>query len=515
MKIPSFKSIFFKEKTVKQRIEPTFSHSVPDEHSQAFLNDELFQAGDDMSGMTISSLLGGETAKARTRQQIYKQWQIMEKDPVISIAIKTHTIAALGGHESKGDVIFIEENPNATEQDKKIIEELRGDLLEVFNKIAFPVAYKAIAFGDAYARTYFEKGQGLVRCIADEITHPMLVLPYEQGGETVGFVAGVNQHNLVRLTKFQIARMKMPRIQWIPQMGVIPKAYRSNIEQDDISRLPRLPSMVGGSFLFAAEKPFWDFYTSLNAIVGQRLVDSIDESLMTVNLTGSTKEQQIKFKKMITSVLSQSKELADKAMNGEPYFGRKRHVVFTHNEKQVTLHGEGLGSKRQGSITIDDIMLHARLLAGALGIDLSMLGFADQLSGGLGDGGFFRVSAQVAQSSQLIRVAMADFFDEIIDNHMLFKYGKKFPKGNRPYAINFYGSISAFEAEKQRTRTDMVGSAGLIVQTLAQMKDLGLGEKEMITFMTKQMAIDEDEATEYAKTMVSHSAENNNDGEMM
>ena len=40
-------------------------------------------------------------------------------------------------------------------------------------------------------------------------------------------------------------------------------------------------------------------------------------------------------------------------------------------------------------MSIDDIMLHAKLLAGALGVDLSMLGFADTLAGGLGEGGFF------------------------------------------------------------------------------------------------------------------------------
>jgi hypothetical protein len=53
---------------------------------------------------------------------------------------------------------------------------------------------------------------------------------------------------------------------------------------------------------------------------------------------------------------------------------------------------------RAATISIEDVMLHARMLAGALGVDLSMLVFADQLSGGAWRGGFFRVSAQAADA---------------------------------------------------------------------------------------------------------------------
>lgn len=506
MKIPKFESIFHREpKVKKERVEPIFSLPIETKQEDPYA---LISYGDDISGMTITSLLGSQNSKARPRQEIYRQWILMEKDPIVHTALKTHVIAALGGHESKGDVIFIEAEPQATEQEKKLVEELKTDLLEIFNEIAFSVAYNAIAFGDGYARTYFEKGKGLIRCIADEMVHPSLILPYEQGGKTSGFIVGTNKNNLGRMTTLQLARMKMPRVAWIPQAGVVAKAFRNNIMEDDIHNLPQLPSMVGGSFLFPAEKPFWDFYTSLNALVGQRLVDSIDESFISVNLTGSTRDQQLRYKQQVTNILQASKKLADQAMSGEPYFGRTRHVFFTHNEKQFTMHGEALGSKRQGAVTIDDIMLHARLLAGALGNDLSMLGFADQLSGGLGDGGFFRVSAQTAESSRLIRIGLADFFNQLIDHHILFKYGKaQYSANKRPFDINFYGSISAFESERQKTRADAVGSAGLISQTLAAAKELGLGEKEMILFMTKQMAIDEEEAEIYAKAIARSQAQ--------
>lgn len=469
--------------------------------SQQWANTHELPYGDDLSGLTIAGLMGTANSPPRSRQAIYQQWRLMEKDPVISIALKTHVTAALGGHETNGDVVFIEDNANASEADKKVLEEVRSDLLEMFNKHAFSIAYNAIAFGDGYARTYYEKGKGLIGMVTDEMVHPTLIQPYEQGGQTVGFLAGSTRHHLTRLTTLQLARMSMARFVTVPQAGMMSKSYKYNIAEDDRNKLPIVPAIIGGSLLFTAEKPFTDFYISLASLVGQRLVDSIDESFIMVNMSGGTKDQQLKLAQNVKKTLLQSKQLADKAMQGEPQFSRIRHVLFTHEEKQVITQGEGLGSKRQGSVSIEDIMLHARLLAGTLGIDLSMLGFADQLSGGLGDGGFFRMSAQIAESSRVIRASMADFLTDLIDKHMLYKYGKCWSNANRPFQINYYGSISAFESERQQTRANAVGSAGIMAQTLDQMKNLGFNEKEMVLFMTKQMMLDQDEAELYAKSI--------------
>ena len=144
-------------------------------------------------------------------------------------------------------------------------------------------------------------------------------------------------------------------------------------------------------------------------------------------------------------------------------------------------------------------MLHARLLSGSLGVDLSMLGFADQMAGGLGDGGFFRVSAQVAERARVIRVALADFFNKVVDIHTMRRYGVVFEDRNRPWVINFFGSISALEAEKQRTRTDAMNSGLLMVQAMQLMKELGATKEIMTEFLSKSMMLDEDQAKLYAK----------------
>jgi len=120
------------------------------------------------------------------------------------------------------------------------------------------------------------------------------------------------------------------------------------------------------------------------------------------------------------------------------------------------------------------------------------------LSGGLGDGGFFRVSAQAAERARIIRVALAEFFNQVVDVHTLRRYGVVFSPKERPWAINFYGSISALEAEKQRTKADSMNSGALLVQAMQAMKDIGANKEIMAEFLAKTMMLDEDQAKLFA-----------------
>jgi hypothetical protein len=197
----------------------------------------------------------------------------------------------------------------------------------------------------------------------------------------------------------------------------------------------------------------------------------------------------------------QTKQRTEEAVKaGKPVLERFYHVMPTNGEKQVASINSMRGSDGGGqNYTTEDIFLHARLLAGALGIDLTMLGFADQLSGGLGDGGFFRVSAQAAERSRILRGSLSDFFHWIVDIHTLSKYGYVFDPGNRPYRINFYGSISALEAEQQHTRETANNAALSLLSALEQLKQLGTSEEMNRHFLANILQLDDDAAELYAK----------------
>ena len=426
----------------------------------------------------------------------------MEGDAVVSTALSLLVTSALGGHETNGDLVFIEKTADSKKNKRlaTITEEIAADLTPLFNKVASQIAYTGAVFGDAYARIYADS-RGVIDLYADEMVRPPLVQPFERGSRTVGYAIYTGERNFERLDVSQLARMKMPRTQWVPQHGVVEKSLRLAITEDDIDSLPVMPSMAGGSLLYNAEEAYDNLTASLLGLVGQRWMDSIDEQMVAVNLESMTLEQQERFVESVKDMLKASKSHAEEAVkSGRPVMERIRHIIPVFNEKQLTNIGPSNGgqSGRSGSITIDDVMLHARLLSGAIGVDLSMLGFADQLSGGLGEGGFFRVSAQAAERARIIRVALSDFFNHVIDIHTMRRYGVVFSPTERPWVINFFGSISALESEKQRTRADSMNAGMLLVQSMQMMKEMGASKEIMGEFLTKTMMLDEDQAKLFA-----------------
>jgi len=454
------------------------------------------------SPTTIATLLGQGKKQAKAREIVYQKWSLMESDAICSNALSLLVTSALGGHETTGDIVFIEKTSIADKDKKlgKLVDEINSDLSELLNKNAFGLAYTGSAFGDAYARVYTDKN-GVIDLYTDEMVRPPIVQPYEQGSKTIGFAIYTGTNNFERLNIEQMVRLKMPRTQWIPQIGVVEKSIRLAISEDDLSKVPIMPSMAGGSLLYPAEESYDNLSSALMGIVGQRWMDSIDEQMITLNMQGMSVEQQKAFSTSIATMLKKSKDLsAASVKNGVPILERIRHIIPINGEKQLTqVAGNAGQTGRNATISIEDVMFHAKLLSGAIGVDLAMLGFSEILSGGLGEGGFFRTSAQAAEKARIIRASLSQCINDIIDIHTLNKYGIVFPKKDRPFRVNFYGSISALEAEKEETKQSTMNSGLLLVQAMQAMKEAGADVDMMKQFLSKQMMIDEEEAELYSK----------------
>lgn len=473
--------------------------------------EEVDRAGLDYSeSTTTTSLTGNGVIGARNRQLIYQKYQQMLADPLVSGAIRLHVTAALGGHETSGDLVFIEAKAGAKDDAMLAAEvkELADELGPMFNRVAVPAAYNAAGFGDAYARLYAQDRVGLVGMIVDEMLLPPLVIPYEQGDKTRICLVAVGEKTREKMTMDQIGRVKMPRMLYTPQPMAVEKAWRTAVLEDDPEKLPLMPSLVGGSFLADAETQYNNFAAALQGLVGQRVLDAIDESMFAANVTGMTIEQRQAFLASIGNMLKKSKSVADEAVRtGRPFLGRIRHLIPVWGEKQlVSVQGVnssgGSGSGRAGNIGIEDVLFHAKLLCGALGIDISMLGFADLMSGGLGEGGFFRTSAQAAERSRLIRVGLTEFYNHCIDVHLIKKKGHTYSEKDRPWQINFFGNISALETERTKTQLDKTQNGTLMLQAMEMAKNSGLDEPSLVDIFESVMGIDSDKAKMYAKAAV-------------
>lgn len=469
----------------------------------------------DVEPVSTAILLGGN-AEARSRQQIYAKYQQMQQNSFVNAGLRLHVTAALGGHESKGDVVFIECTPEAETdpKKKKLIEEINQDLKELLNKNIYTLAFNAVSWGDSYARVYSSDKMGVVDLICDEIVLPPLVQPFEQGSKTMGFVVGTATNSAgIKLSTTQMVRVKMPRTIYTPQARVMQKAFKTAILEDDIANLPYLPSLVGGSFLEGIEEPYDHLIMSIAGMVGQRIQDGIDEALLTVNMSDMTINQQKATMKNLTAMFdATAKQTAEAVKEGRSLLGRLRQFIPVWSEKQLVQVQGGTGAQRTGGIAIEDVMFHAKQLSGGLGIDLAMLGFSDLLSGGLGEGGFFRVSAQVAERSRMIRNAITHAINDIIDIHLYKKSNLAFSEHDRPWVINFYSGISAQQKEAQDTKLATMNTGGILIQTLAQLKDLGLSPEVVKHLLSTQMMLDEDSADLVSKGLAQAKAPDDGQG---
>ena len=452
-------------------------------------------------------LINNGGTPARPQQLIYQKYQRMMATPLVGGSLRQHCTAALGGHETTGDLVFIELKSDHR-KDKSaadLVKDLAAHLGPILNRTAFPMAYNAAGFGDSYSRVYSKHGVGVIDLMCNEMVMPPLVQAYEKGNVTVAFTVGTGAAGRVPLTAMQMARLKMPRMIYTAQPMAVEKSYRMAMEEDDISKLPLMPALVGGSFLADAEDQFDKFQLALGGLVGQRVLDAIDETIITTDLSDMNKSARKLFTDGFKRILQTSERIAAHALKtGLLPLKRFRHVLPVLNTGKQNLQVQALngaagsGQGRAGSMEVDDVMFHAKLLGGALGTDISQLGFADILSGGLGDGGYFRTSVQSAERSRCIRQGLTDWINSVIDIHLLAKYGRTYKPADRPWTINFYGNISALETEKTQTQRAAADTGSALADVLARLGDSGLGEDAIAHFLERVVRLDSEDARMYA-----------------
>lgn len=454
--------------------------------------------------ITVSQSLMDDSRRVASRQEIYANYSYMAGSPIIATALNLHVTQSLGAHENTSDVFFLEAKPDSSAQEQKIIDDLRETLSPILNSIAYEIAYNATVYGDAYARIYGKSKEGIKAIVHNDDFNTPNIIAMERCNKTVGYLVAMeaNTGNLVPMTNIQMARFRLQRMGNVPQTRMLYNAWISNACEDDPDKHMPLPSLVGGSFLQDAGQAFYMLQNALFGLNSSRILDSVRENMVSANMSNMNKEQQEKFIDNLISILKASANyVSDAIKTGRPISKRFTHIMPVFDEKQLVQVDNSLSGSGNSSVyTLDDVMFYARMLAAVLGHDLSMLGFSDQLSGGLGDGGFYRVSAQGALRSIMLRTGFTDFVNQCIDVHMYLKYGGTFFK--RPYQITFIGAQTAMEKEKQDVQERRSMSAGNILSVFRELKDQEFSEQSMVNFMKDNLQMDEDDAILYAADMI-------------
>lgn len=450
--------------------------------------------------------------RKRTRKEIYTKWERMLRFAPVAEGIGIHVTAALGGDTHNGQQIFItpaerlrgETGAAAKEQLERL--QMRIKPMEtLINKYITKICSDGISFGDAYARIYGKKSKGVTDMLCNEFMHPPLIQSFEQGSKTVAFFA-LNPKNWVKtiskMSSTQMVRLKMPRIVNVPQFDLVETGLIVQmLEGDEPDQLPILPAMVGGSFLFAIEKAYDDVMLSLTTMNSQQVADAVNQMFLSLNMAGMPEAQREAYKRGLEGMLQDHEKFVKNAMSGgEGIWNTKYHVLPTWDEKQILNPVGDIKGQRNSPINIETFMINVRLLMGGFGLDPSMVGWADMLAGGLGDGAAtLTYSSQVMRRSMWIRQSATQFANDIMHLDWGYAYNEQFDQLDFPWQVEFSSSQSAAVTEENNNKQTQMNTSLLKIQVINSLKESNLSEETMQYMLEKDAGFNYDDAKRVAK----------------
>ena len=432
----------------------------------------------------------------------YPIFRVMASDPTIAAALRLHVASAVSADPYTGQSITID-SVNDNDQGKYVLE-LKRAMEPLINENAHRMAYQTALYGIAFARIYGKKGKGLTNFQNNYWTFPGFVHMFERSGDICGYTCPMWQkskliggHEL--MAPWLWAEFKMPM--WKNSAMAEPvradgKPYYidSELEEQGIIECQN----YGESMLANAFDSWWDLQQGIVAMNMSRQAAARIEQLCAVDMGGMTSPDDAR--KYISTIM----EIMDKTNREKQRVSLRRGVVPTvlrHFFPVFSKSGKGkldinTVESSPNINALEDLLFHGKRLAASLGVDLGLVGFGEQLSGGLGEGGFLRTSILAANKSEMIRHALISGFDKMCELHLFWKFGKVFPE--KPWRIQFHSAASALELEtraSQETGVNLATALSALVAELAEANNPAFSN----FILTDVCRLPEDKVTDFLK----------------
>ncbi|MCP9269511.1 phage portal protein [Xenorhabdus sp. XENO-1] len=482
-------------------------HGVPIAGSGAIVSRSgiaLYKNKNDDSDVFTS--IGDEiNASAQLPEERLSKYAIlgmMAKSPTISAALNIHISNALSMDKKSRSIITIEPKDTSDKELSELCKALQGDLGKLINANLPNWARIMTVFGASYIRPYAEKGKGIVALENDYHTLPHFVQEFVRGGQLAGFTGDFLLHpetyQRVMAQPWDLIAMKLPT--WVPSYENRPIIYGSKgfslLSSIDESPL-RETQNYGASFLEHSYEAFVNLCDALKALKATRNNAAKIDRLVALTTNTLDPVQAASYTRAVTQGLKRNAvEIQRRMINGNALPTVMNHVI--------PVMGDGKGGIMIDTQTIpadingiEDVMFHLRQLAASLGIDATLLGWADQMSGGLGEGGWQQTSSSAAERSDWIRHGCTEAIYRIIDIHCAFKYGKVFPPNDRPYQITFNSLNTAIQEQRNReldSRANYSAQVVTVVDALLNNPKMSGSDTFMQYTLADTMEIDPDTA---------------------
>ncbi|EHX7289433.1 phage portal protein [Salmonella enterica] len=476
--------------------------------------------GSNIDGMTsaadsisLSAELPGE------RLQKYNILETMAKSPTISTALNIHIAHALAPSKKTGQAFILSPKDGSDAEAVSRCEELTADLGAMINDGLPSWAMIMAIFGVSYVRPYAEQGRGITGIESSYYTLPHFVQEFYRGSQLVGFSGDyiLDTHSLRRVITepWNLVSMKNPY--WTPQHKVIPVSYGTkgySLLSDQADKPLMETQNYGTSFLEYSYEPYLNLCASLAALKSTRNNAAKIDRLIALTTNTLDPVNAANYTRGVSQALKRHSDLvAQRSINANAIPTVLNHLipVMGDGKNGITIDTQSIPADISG---IEDVMFHLRQLAASLGIDATMLGWADQMSGGLGEGGWQQTAIQAALRANWIRQAAQRTIYRLLDIHLAYKYGKVYTETNRPYDVQFNSMNTAIQEEENRELDARANFVAVISQIMDQIQNnpkLAGSDAFMRYLFTEQLHIDDDTLNTMIKEFKANESEQNNE----
>lgn len=440
------------------------------------------------------------------RIEKYTHLRIMSKDPTIDSAIKMHLAQALAVKPDTGEIITIDEISGC--EDNKIVKELNDTFATMLNQKLEEWTYSACLFGWQPLRVYGQEGKGVTQVRCDYYTLPDYTSRYERVGNIAGYastwqqIAGgqKNKGVLTLMPPWSFVEIKLPnwQINHLHREPIRQSGDIFSIDNDDWENEGYTESQnYGTSLIETAYEPWVDLQEAILSLNMSRKNAANVERLIGVQ-TGKLNPQKA------AQYLGTISKQMQKAAHAQAQKSLRKGYVQTVWNHIIPIFSTGQGQLDISTVegkpdiaNIEDVKFHINRLGSAVGIDPSLLGFGEAMSGGLGDGGFFRMSVMAAIKANMIRTAVEQMIHRLFEIHIAYKYGKVFLETERPWQIKFH-SLNTAIAREQSEQVDRQATFAMTVTQILQMIDPNLGSVNRDAYqhwlLTDLLHIDDEKA---------------------
>ncbi|MGL5226170.1 MAG: hypothetical protein ACRC8Q_12750 [Aeromonas sp.] len=477
-------------------LKEVFSGYNPDDASNHSIP---LQAGSGSTGTLFHSGIGdnekpgasatvdqwfGDKELPQDRFEKYLRLQEMANDPLLSGGLDMHITHALSVDAKTGMCVSIEAK---TAEDAELAASLMSDLGDMINAGAPGWCKNMAVFGAHYIRPYAEPDKGIISIESSWYTMASQIREYVRAGRTAGYTSEYlkekDSGGSIRLVQpWQLVALRIPY--WQPKVDVEPQnmtGRQYSLYDDVYHRTPTETQDYGTSLLEFCYPAWCDLSDALRSLKASRYNASRIDRLVTLSQDNLDPVQSANYMNLVGTQLRRDMEsiaARSKRSGLIPTVINRLIPVLGGSKGNVGIDTQVISPDIQH---IEDVMFHLKRMSGGLGIDPSMLGWSDMLSGGLGEGGFFRTSIQAAQRANWIRMGLRAAIDRLIDIHMANKYGKVFPSGTaRPIVVKFHSLSSAIEIEESEARDYRMNWATSLAALLDSIENGPLAKSETL-----------------------------------